>query len=97
MNPSELARINKSCCFHTVEYSIATNRDTVQLYAMTAVVDGCLTKTHKNIIWVILHTHTHTIYADTSQGSSTVSTRRDEMALLEFLNLGANHTGIFSF
>lgn len=43
------------------------------------------------------YTHTHTIYADTSQGSSTVSTRRDEMVLMEFLNLGANHTGIFSF
>lgn len=68
----------------------------VQLYATTAVVDGCLTKTDKNRIWVILHTHTHTIYADTSQGNSIVSTRRDEMALMVFLNLGANHTGIFS-
>lgn len=40
--------------------------------------------------------HTHTIYAATSQGSSIVPTRKDEMALMEFLNLGANHTGIFS-
>lgn len=42
------------------------------------------------------HTYTHTTYAATSQGSSIVSTRGNEMALMVFLNLGANHTNIFS-
>ena len=84
-----------------MECSISMNRDTVQLCATTAVVDACLTKSHKNIIWVILHTHTHIhihthIYAATSQGSSIVSTRGAEMALMVFLNLCANHTNIFS-
>lgn len=84
-----------------MECSVAMNRDTVQLCTATAVVDACLTKSHKNIIWVILHTHKHThIHTHNlccyKSGSSIVSTRGDERALIVFLNLGANHTNIFS-